>query len=272
MPNQTHTIPVSAVIITQNEAHNIEQCINSVAFCDDILIVDSGSTDDTIAIAQNSGARTLHQSWLGYGAQKQFAVLQAKHDWVLCIDADERVSEELKSSILQLSPVQLSLDSANSNKQMSSYQMPRRNHFLGKALLHGEGYPDYSLRLFNRTQAQWSNDPVHEGVQTNSEITTLTGDLLHFSGDTIFAYLNKQNRYTDIQAQMLFEAKKFCHPSKCFTSPLTRFIKFYFLRLGFLDGAAGFIHISIGCFNAFSKYAKLLELQRKQTQPSQNQQ
>jgi hypothetical protein len=175
--------------------------------------------------------------------------------WVLCIDADEVISDELKNSIQQLCFKQTSVS--------TSYQMPRRNHFLGKALFHGEGYPDYSLRLFNRTQTQWSDDQVHEGVYTTENIASLTGDLLHFSGDSIAAYLNKQNRYTELQAQALYKAGKHCNASKCFTSPLIRFIKFYLFRLGFLDGAAGFIHITIGCFNAFSKYAKLLELQRQ---------
>lgn len=263
MQNDTKTISLSAVIITQNEAHNIQRCLDSVAFCDDIIIVDSGSTDETVNIAKNLGARVLHQDWLGYGAQKQFAVGQANNDWVLCIDADEVVSNDLRKSILQLT-----LTSQAGGH--ISYKMPRRNHFLGKPLLHGEGYPDYSLRLFNRSQAQWSDDQVHEGVNTQGNVKTLTGDLLHFSGDSIAAYLNKQNRYTELQAHALYDAGKFCGASKCFTSPLIRFIKFYIFRLGFLDGAAGFIHITIGCFNAFSKYAKLLELQQKTTTLQKN--
>lgn len=254
------TLALSAVIITQNESSNIRRCLNSLAFCEDIIVVDSGSDDDTIAIAQKCGARTVHQAWLGYGAQKQFAVEQAKYNWVICIDADEVISGELQKNIQALDL------SSNSHKNMAmNYRMPRRNHFLGKALRYGEGYPDYSLRLFNRTQAQWSMDEVHEGVETQGNIGTLAGDILHFSGESISAYLTKQNRYTQLQALALFREKKFCTPLKCFSSPLIRFIKFYFIRRGFLDGAAGFIHITIGCFNAFSKYAKLLELQREST-------
>jgi glycosyltransferase involved in cell wall biosynthesis len=260
MPNNIKHMPLSAVIITQDEARNIQRCLNSVAFCDDIIVVDSGSSDDTVQLANMAGARVIHQDWLGYGKQKQFAVKQAKHDWVLCIDADEVVSDELRHSIQRLNLTQTS--------SPTCYQMPRRNHFLGKALFHGEGYPDYSLRLFNRTQAQWSDDQVHEGVKTTGNIATLTGDLLHFSGDTIATYLHKQNHYTELQAHALYKAGKYCSASKCFTSPFIRFIKFYIFRLGCLDGAAGFIHITIGCFNAFSKYAKLLELQRQSTDTS----
>lgn len=249
-------LALSAVIITKNEANNIRRCLDSVSFCADIIVVDSGSEDDTVAIAKACNARTLHQPWLGYGKQKQFAVKQAAYDWVLCIDADEVVSEALKNSIQKI-------DFSSPEHHNRCYQMPRRNHFLGKALRHGEGYPDYSLRLFHRANARWSEDKVHEGVQSTGRVISLTGDLLHFSGDTISAYLKKQNNYTELQAQALFLSGKSCKPYKCFTSPLIRFIKFYFLRLGFLDGIAGFIHIVIGCFNAFCKYAKWLELEQQ---------
>jgi glycosyltransferase involved in cell wall biosynthesis len=248
--------PLSAIIITLNEEHNIQRCLDSVRFCDEIIVIDSGSQDNTINIAIASGATVIHQDWLGYGKQKQFAVNQAKHDWVLCIDADEVVSEALKQSIVN--------DSHITNGMVTAYKMPRKNHFLGKPLLHGEGYPDFSLRLFNKLHCHWSDDEVHEGVVVvNGQINKLTGDLLHFSEETLSKYIAKQNHYTQLQADILFEQGKQYHPLKCVSSPLIRFIKFYFLRLGFLDGAPGFIHIIIGCFNAFCKYAKLVELHRR---------
>lgn len=247
-------LPLSAIIITLNEERNIQQCLDSVRFCDEIIVVDSGSDDKTVEIATAFGAKVIAQEWLGYGPQKQFAVEQANNDWVLCIDADEVVSSQLALSITSLD---LTVRST------VAYKMPRKNHFLGKALHHGEGYPDLSLRLFHRSNNRWSNDKVHEGVITlNGKADTLTGDLLHFSEETLSHYISKQNQYTLLQAQALFTQGKYCSPIKCFTSPFTRFVKFYFFRLGFLDGAAGFIHITIGCFNAFCKYAKLLELQR----------
>lgn len=258
-------MPLSAVIITLNEESNIRRCLDSLAFCDELVVVDSGSTDNTVSIAKEYGAKVFHQDWLGYGEQKQYATEQADHDWVLCIDADEIISLELQTSIQQLT---LCDTSAQNNKPpISAYRMPRRNHFLGKALRYGEGYPDLSLRLFHRQHGHWSKDKVHEGVHTHGKTVTLSGDLMHYSQETITAYLNKQNRYTELQAQALFLKGKRHNSLKCLTSPLTRFIKFYFIRLGFLDGLPGFIHISIGCFNAFCKYAKLAELQR---QPSKN--
>ena len=132
---------------------------------------------------------------------------------------------------------------------------------MGQALRHGEGYPDWLLRLSNRTQARWSEDPVHEKIQLSGEKGQLVGDLDHYTEDRIGSYLHKQNKYTTLQARNLFEQGKRASGWKLFASPLVRFIKFYFLRLGFLDGVPGFVHISIGCFNSFCKYAKLHELQ-----------
>ena len=248
---------ISAVVISLNESVNIGRCLASLSFCDDIMLVDSGSTDNTVALAEAAGARVITQDWLGFGRQKQFAVDQAKHNWVLCIDADEVVSAALQTEIQKL-------DFATD--KTAAYRFPRRNHFLGKALNYGEGYPDLSLRLFNRRQAYWSDDTVHETVVADGPVSSLRGDLLHFSEDSIASYLEKQAVYTDLQAEALFARGKMVAPWKCFTSPLIRFIKFYIFRRGFLDGLPGFIHISIGCFTGFCKYAKLIELQRHRDQ------
>ena len=131
-------LPLSAVIITLNEEKALPKCLESVSFADDIVVVDSGSTDRTVAIAEEYGARVIHQDWLGYGKQKQFAVEQASHDWVFCLDADEWVSDELASSIQDVFP----------DPEYYAYKSPRCNKFLGRWLRHGEGYPDYNLRLF----------------------------------------------------------------------------------------------------------------------------
>jgi hypothetical protein len=129
-------------------------------------------------------------------------------------------------------------------------------------LKHGEGYPDWSLRLFDRRQARWSKDAVHEKVETSADIGELTGDLLHDSAESIASYLTKQNRYTTLAAEMAIKSGKRSGFAQIILSPLVRFIKFYFLRQGFRDGLPGLIHIAIGCFNSFSKYAKMLERQK----------
>jgi glycosyltransferase involved in cell wall biosynthesis len=244
--------PLSVVIIAKNAARQLAACLESAAFADEMLVVDSGSSDGTAELAAKRGARVMRKEWLGFGAQKQFAVEAARHDWVLCLDADERVSEPLRASILAT----LAAPAAQ------AYAMPRCNRFMGSWLRHGEGYPDWSLRLFDRRHARWSDDPVHEKVLTDAPVARIKGDLLHDSAETLAGYLEKQNRYTSMQAETLFRAGKRAGVAQLLLSPALRFAKFYFLRLGFLDGTAGLVHIAIGCCNSFHKYAKLMALQR----------
>lgn len=245
---------LSAVLITRNAAEQLEACLASLSFCAEIVVVDSGSSDRTREIAKSFGARVVEKEWLGFGRQKQFAVDQAIHDWVLCIDADERVSSQLATCITHAVEVPIA----------PVYRMPRRNRFLGRWLRHGEGYPDWSARLFDRRSARWSDDPVHEKVLYAVTPGTLQGDLLHESAENLRDYLEKQNSYTTLAAQDLFARGRSTSALHLVISPLVRFIKFYFFRLGFLDGLPGLAHTAIGCMNSFMKYAKLLELQRLQ--------
>jgi len=250
--NAPSRAPLSAVLITRNAAAVLDTCLESLAFADEILMVDSASSDGTLELAARRGARVVQKEWLGFGRQKQFAVDQAKNDWVLCIDADERVSPQLRASIEQalaapVSPV---------------YRMPRRNRFLGRWLSHGEGYPDWSPRLFNRMNARWSDDLVHEKVLFAVTPGTLRGDLMHDAADDVATYLERQNRYTTLAARQAFELGRSSGVVRLLFSPVVRFFKFYVLRLGFLDGVPGLLHISIGCMNSYMKYAKLLELRK----------
>ena len=244
--------PLSVVLITQNAAARLPECLASVAFADEVVVVDSGSADGTGEVAAGYGARVVTREWLGFGKQKQFAVEQAANDWVLCLDADERVSAELAASIVR------ALDAP----EAPVYRMARRNRFLGRWLRHGEGYPDWSPRLFDRRRARWSEDMVHEKVLYAATPGTLSGDLLHESAEDLGRYLEKQNRYTGLAARELHGLGRRAGIAELLLSPLVRFVKFYLLRLGFLDGVPGLIHISIGCMNSFMKYAKLIELNR----------
>ncbi|MES2771129.1 MAG: glycosyltransferase family 2 protein [Pseudomonadota bacterium] len=255
--------PVSVVLITLNAASALGACLDSVRFADEILVVDSGSQDDSIALAERYGARVIHQDWLGFGRQKQYAVTQAKHDWVLCLDADERLSPELRTSI----------EAALSQPAAQVYRLARCNYFLGRYLRHGEGYPDWNIRLFNRRYARWSDDSVHEHVLSEVAPASLHGDLLHESAESLSRYLEKQNRYTSLAANAAFASGK-THSSRrlrvrLLLSPSLRFIRLYFFRLGFLDGIPGLIHCVIACFNSFSKYAKLIELAHDAEQNTQ---
>ena len=244
--------PLSAVLITHNAASQIEPCLESLKFADEILVVDSASSDETRAIAERHGARVIDKEWLGFGRQKQFAAEQAAHDWVLSVDADERVSEELAASIR----------AALEQPAVTVHRMARCNRFLGRWLRHGEGYPDWSARLFDRRAARWSDDAVHEKLLSAVTPGTLAGDLLHESAEDLAQYLAKQNRYTSLAARELHERGAQAGALRMLVSPLVRFVKFYLLRLGFLDGMPGLVHISIGCMNSFLKYAKLAELRR----------
>jgi len=247
-------MPISAVLITKNAAHQLADCLASVAFCDEIIVVDSGSDDGTAEIAGRHGARVIQSEWRGFGPQKQFAVEQASHDWVLCIDADERVSDGLRESIVAVQSV----------PTFSAYQFARCNKFMGRYLRHGEGYPDWSLRLFDRRHARWSDDPVHEKVITTGAIGTLQGDLLHESAESLETYLAKQNRYSTLAAEEALASGKRATVMHLLLSPSLRFIKFYFFRLGLLDGLPGLVHILVGCGASFGKYAKMLAFQRSE--------
>jgi glycosyltransferase involved in cell wall biosynthesis len=238
---------LSAILITRNAASQLPACLAALAFCDEIVVVDSGSDDDTIAIARQHGARVVEQTWLGFGPQKQFAVEQAKNDWVLCVDADERVSAELRASIV----------AELAAPKFHAYRFPRCNRFMGRYLRHGEGYPDWSLRLFDRRHAHWSNDAVHEKVITEAAVGELAGDLLHDSAETLDHYLAKQDRYTTLAAEEALARGKRATLPHLALSPLVRFIKFYIVRFGFLDGLPGLMHILIGCRNSYMKYAKM---------------
>lgn len=248
----TDRLPLSAVLITKNAARQLDACLASLAFCAEIVVVDSGSTDETAAIAAGHGARVITAEWRGFGPQKQFAVTQAAHDWVLCIDADECVSERLQQSIR----------AALAAPAAGAYRFARCNRFMGRYLRHGEGYPDWSLRLFDRRRARWSDDAVHEKVIHDGTPATLAGDLLHDSAESLDSYLTKQNRYTTLAAEEAVARGKRAGAAHLLLSPLLRFIKFYFFRFGFLDGLPGLVHILIGCGNSFAKYAKMLGFQR----------
>ena len=245
-------LPLSLIVITRDAAVDLAACIASAPFAAETVVVDSGSRDDTVAVARRAGARVVDHAFEGYGAQKNFAVAQATHDWVLCIDADERVSPALADAIRALF--------ATGAPAAAGYAMARRNRFLGRWLSHGEGYPDWIVRLFDRRRARWSSDNVHEKVVADGPVERVGGDLMHASAESIDAYIAKQNRYTTMQAEAMHASGETASALRLATSPAARFFRFYVVKLGFLDGAAGFAHIAIGAFASFLKYAKLRAL------------
>lgn len=247
-------LPFSLCVITRDAAPQLADCLASVPFAGETVVVDSGSSDDTVEIARARGARVIDHAWPGFGAQKNFAVGQARHDWVLCLDADERLTPELAAAI------RAALAAGDGPGAPAAYTMARRNRFLGRWLAHGEGYPDWNLRLFDRRRARWTDDSVHEHVVADGPVARLAGDLLHASAESLDAYLAKQNRYTTLQAEAMHARGERAGAAVLVLSPLARFFRFYVVKLGFLDGIPGLVHIAVGCFNSFVKYAKLRAL------------
>src|SRR5438105_2689012 len=184
-------LALTLVVITRDAGASLAKCLSSARFASQMIVVDSGSGDDTAQIAASCGALVIEQAWLGFGPQKNFAVAQAANDWVLCLDADEFVSPELARSIR----------STLQQARFNAYEMPRRNRFLGKWLGHGEGYPDWNVRLFDRRHARWSEDAVHEHVLFDGNVGRLSGDLLHTSRDALAACLAKPNPSTTVPAE-----------------------------------------------------------------------
>jgi len=248
-------LPLSLIVITRDAAHELAECLASAPFAAEAVVVDSGSRDDTVAIAQRAVARVVDHAFEGFGPQKNFAVSQARNYWFLCIDADERVSPQLARAIADAV--------ANGLPSVSGFRIARRNRFLGRWLAHGEGYPDWNVRLFDRRRARWSSEPVHEKVSADGPVARLSGDLLHASAESIDTYIAKQNRYTTLQAEAMHARGERAGGMRIALSPAARFLRFYIVRLGFLDGVAGFAHIAIGAFASFLKYAKLRALTRR---------
>ena len=230
---------LSVVIITKNEEKFIGDAIKSAEFADEILLLDSGSTDDTCKIAKQLGARVENQAWLGFGPQKNRAVDLASNDWVFVLDSDERISSRLQSEII----------TTLNNPSCDGYLVARLNNFFGKDIRTCGLYPDYSVRLFNRTKGKFDNVPVHESVQIDGKVKKLNNHMIHLAYDNIDEFIAKQKRYSELS-----QKKK--NIFKALMSPCWTFVKLYFIKLGFLDGWHGYIIAKIYAKYTFWKYSK----------------
>lgn len=251
-------VKISACIIAFNEEKNIRAAIESVAWADEILLIDSGSTDRTREIARSSGARVLSRDWLGFAGQKQFAVDNAAHDWVFSLDADERVSDDLKREILNLK-------ARGEKHSAAGYRVPRLSFYMNRAIRHGGWYPDWQMRFFNRTRGAWSDVLIHESFKLNDGAAAekLSGDILHYSIENA-AHHNRMiaERYAPLAARQMFERGRATSPFKVMTAGLAAFLQTYILKLGFLDGFAGFCIARFAAHHAFLKHLLLWELGR----------
>lgn len=228
-------MPVSACIITFNEADRIGDCLASLAFCDDIVVVDSQSTDATVALAEAAGARVLQRPFDGFRSQKQFAVEQARHDWVLCLDADERVDATLRASI------ERARDAGFAGA--AGYRFARLSDYFGRFLRHGNAYPDRVLRLFDRRHGGWRGKrEVHEAASVDGAVLTLAGDLIHYPYRSLEQQLQKTQRYARMMAEHDFARGKRATIGKLILAPAWRFWRGYLLRGGFRDGWHGLVY------------------------------
>ncbi len=249
--------PLSACIIAFNEADRIGDCLASLAFCDEIVVVDSGSTDGTRALAERLGARVLVRPFDGFRSQKQFAVEQATHDWVLCLDADERVDPRLREAIQAERSAGLA--------RAPGYRFARLSEYYGRFLRHGTAYPDRVLRLFDRRRGGWRGErEIHEAVSVDGAVATLDGDLLHHPYRSFMQLLDKKQRYARMMAEHEFAKGKRASLTKLVVSPAWRFIRGYVLRGGFLDGWPGLIESFVSANYVRQKTIMLWLLQQGQ--------
>lgn len=247
---------ISAVIITLNEEKNIARAMRSVNWADEIVVVDSGSTDRTKEIATELGARVVEQEWLGFGPQKQFAVEAATNDLIFSLDADEEVTEDLQKEIRA---------AMATGKMAEGYRVPRLAVYCGRKIRHGGWYPDRQLRLFDRRKGRWSNDVVHESFKMDADayIAEFRSDLLHFTCDDIAEHAKMiQERYAPLSAQAMYDSGRKASMVKIATAPLFSFFRDYILRAGFLDGTQGLIIAGFGAYNVFLKNALLWQMNR----------
>jgi glycosyltransferase involved in cell wall biosynthesis len=245
---------VSIILITKNEEHNIRECLSTVVWADEIVVVDAGSSDATVTKAREFTEKVYVRPWEGYGAAKNFALSQITSDWILWIDADERVSDPLRDEIQHVL--------ATKDQKAVAFSVPRKANFLGRWILHCGWYPGRVIRLFKRGSGRFTESRVHERLEFEGNEEKLTSDLLHYTDPTLTRYFEKLNKYTSLAAEELSDERRSFRVSQITARPLFTFIRMYFLKLGFLDGLPGFILCVLSSCYVFTKYAKLWEQRR----------
>jgi glycosyltransferase involved in cell wall biosynthesis len=242
---------ITATIITYNEERNIARAMESLRCCDEIVVVDSGSSDRTAEIAEKLGARVIEYPWGGYARQKNYAAECASNDWILSVDADEALSEALEGEIWQVKKKGPAYD---------AYTMPRLAQYLGRWILHSGWYPDRKVRLYHRAKARWVGDYVHESLIVDGRTGHLESDLLHFTCDSLSEHLKTLDRYTTLAAEQLVAQKKPIGFTQLLLDPIWTFWSTYVLRLGFLDGMEGMAIAWMAAIYNFVKYAKARDM------------
>ena len=242
---------LTVTVITRDEAANIAAALESVRWADEIIVIDSESTDATVAIARRFTDRVIVRPWPGYIAQKNFAAEQASHDWILSLDADERVSSELAAEIREL---------LNGTPGAVGYRLPRVTNHLGRWIRSTDWYPDYQLRLYDRRRARWAGRYVHESVQADGAVSQLRGELQHYAYRDIAHHVQTMDRYTTLAARQMYEDGRRATWIDILITPRLTFFRNFILRGGFRDGMAGLIISAMNAYYVGLKFAKLWEL------------
>ena len=245
---------LSVTIITKNEASHIEEVLRSVSWADETIVVDAESTDDTVAIARRAATRVLVRPWHGYGDQKNFAASVAHNDWILSVDADERVTPELREEIRR---------TLTSEPTARGFQIPRITYHLGRWIRSTDWYPDYQLRLYDRRHARWNDRHVHESVAVDGPVQRLRGELQHLAYRDLSHHLETIDRYTTLAALQMYEQGRRASMVDLIVHPPLAFLRNYILRAGFRDGSAGLIISLVNSYYVMLKFAKLWERQSR---------
>jgi glycosyltransferase involved in cell wall biosynthesis len=246
-------VGIAAVIITKNEEANIERCLQSLAFCDEIIVVDSYSTDRTVETCKKYCAKVSSRAWTGYVDQKNYANSLASQDWILSIDADEQVSAELRQEIQEL---------LRAHPAQAAYSVPRKTIHSGQWIRHGGWYPNRLVRVFKRNEGSWRGGAVHEFWHTTGLVGELKGDLVHYSFENLSDQVERNNLYSTLGAQALVQQKCKFSTVRLIVKPISKFVETYILKLGFLDGYRGFFISVSAAYSVFLKWAKLWELRQ----------
>jgi len=247
---------LSVIIITKNESDHIARCLKSIFWADEIIVLDSGSSDNTVSICKQFTHHVYETDWPGFGPQKQRALDKANGDWVLSIDADEQITEELQSEILQ----------AIKSNTIQGYEIPRLSSYCGRQMKHGGWWPDYVSRLFQRQAGQFTDDLVHERIIVTGNIQRLTNPILHEAFIDPEEVLHKVNSYSSLGAKKIFNKGKSTTLSTAILKGLWTFFRTYILKASVLDGAQGLMLAISNAEGTYYKYIKLLDLQNKQDQ------
>jgi glycosyltransferase involved in cell wall biosynthesis len=246
--------PISGVVICLNEGDRIGRCLESLSFCDELVVVDSGSTDGTREVALRHSDRVIEQPFLGYVKQKNFALERAAHDWVVCLDADEALSPELREAVLA---------AVSRSDGPVGYELDRITHYLGVWHDHGEWYPDWQLRVFRRSRGHWTGLDPHDRVELDGPVERLSGRLWHWNYRSLSEHIQTTDRFSARMARSMQESGVRFRVSDLLLRPAARFFKGYVLRQGFRNGLPGLIVCAATAYYVFMKYAKLWELERR---------